>query len=108
MIEFLYSDKELLTKPGLRGKAQMAERDPLLQEREKTHGSFDFQAKVWAKLWDAIPDNARAKLAFNARQWLAMDMMLVKISRIASGDVKHKDHWDDIAGYAKLGSEACE
>jgi hypothetical protein len=32
----------------------------------------------------------------------AIDMIMVKLSRILCGDPNHKDHWDDIAGYAML------
>jgi hypothetical protein len=38
----------------------------------------------------------------------ALDMIALKLSRILSGQANFKDHWDDIAGYAKLGSEACK
>ena len=97
-----------LTREEWNYMQEQAQRDSILVEREKTHGSFAFQAGVWNKLWDAIPDDVRYQLKLSPAQWLAMNMILVKISRIASGNVKYKDHWDDIAGYAKLGSEACE
>lgn len=82
------------------------ERDPLLREREKTHGSFILNAKVSQEIkrayqWGDVkgmPDVARESL----------DMIALKISRICSGQWNFKDHWDDIAGYAKLASEACE
>ena len=32
----------------------------------------------------------------------AIDMIVTKISRAVEGDWEHEDHWDDIAGYAKL------
>jgi hypothetical protein len=35
-------------------------------------------------------------------------MIALKLSRILSGQANFKDHWNDIAGYAKLGSEACD
>ena len=35
-------------------------------------------------------------------------MIALKLSRILSGQANFKDHWDDISGYAKLASEACE
>ena len=38
----------------------------------------------------------------------ALDMIALKLSRILSGQANFKDHWDDIAGYAKLASEACK
>lgn len=31
-----------------------------------------------------------------------IDMILLKIGRIGSGDPDYRDHWDDIAGYASL------
>jgi hypothetical protein len=36
-----------------------------------------------------------------------MTMIMVKIAR-ASCNPREKDHWLDIAGYAKLGAEVCE
>lgn len=80
----------------------MTDRDPLLVEREKTHGSFKDNAELWEEL---------CKLghfqALSSTQKLALSMIYLKIARIA-GQPLVKDHWDDIAGYAKLGSEACE
>lgn len=35
----------------------------------------------------------------------ALDMIFLKLSRIASGQAGYRDHWDDIAGYAKLASK---
>jgi hypothetical protein len=32
----------------------------------------------------------------------ALDMIAHKIGRILAGDPNHADHWDDIAGYARL------
>jgi hypothetical protein len=32
----------------------------------------------------------------------ALEMIAHKIARILSGDPNHKDHWEDIAGYAEL------
>ncbi len=82
----------------------MANRDPLLQEREKTHGSFKLNAQIHKKLCYAYPHEPD----LNTEQRLALNMIYLKIARILSGQGDHKDHWDDIAGYAKLGSEACE
>jgi hypothetical protein len=79
----------------------MAERDPILVEREKTHGSFKKNAEVFNQLCGAIPD------VLEGPQRLAVTMILVKIAR-ACQTPHVKDHWDDIAGYAKLGAEACE
>jgi hypothetical protein len=32
----------------------------------------------------------------------ALSMIVMKISRILTGDPNHADHWADIAGYATL------
>ena len=84
----------------------MSDRDPLLTEREKTHGSFANNALVSQKLKAVLDDNAAPISSPIFRE--ALDMIFLKISRIASGQAHYKDHWDDISGYAKLGSEACE
>lgn len=78
-------------------------RDPLLVEREKTHGSFASNAEVWQTLCTIFN-----KVQFqNDSQRLAANMIFLKIARMAQTP-QVKDHWDDIAGYAKLGAEACE
>ena len=82
-------------------------RDPLLQEREKTHGSFEVHARTttqFKNILKAMPNWEN----LSPRHKEALDMIVHKIGRIASGKADFKDHWDDIAGYAKLGSEACE
>jgi hypothetical protein len=76
----------------------------LLTERQKTHGSFGENAeisthnKIWwhtRKGWDALIPVQKE----------ALDMISLKISRILSGQPNEVDHWDDIAGYAKLAAD---
>ena len=82
----------------------MTERDPLLQQRQTTHGSFADNAEISQRIKDAMALNrAHRAPVFNE----ALDMIALKISRICSGHENFKDHWDDIAGYAKLAAEAC-
>lgn len=82
----------------------MSERDPLLQEREKTHGSFKHNAKLWTDLVAVVPTRVNN---FPCEQQLAICMIMLKLSRIMSGQASVLDHWDDIAGYAKLAAETC-
>ena len=92
------------------------DRDPLLQEREKTHGSFAANAtfaqgmrklfRVGITDGQTLFDSHFDKMKPVHRE--ALDMIALKLSRILSGQADFRDHWDDIAGYAKLGSEACE
>jgi hypothetical protein len=78
----------------------------LLAARGTTHGRFE--------------DNARHAQALRAQwrtsvhwKWMppehreALDHIAGKLSRILSGQSTFKDHWDDVAGYATLASEAC-
>jgi len=83
--------------------AEGTARDPLLQEREKTHGSFAANAATYAKLMQAVSWEEN----IDSRQRLALSMIFLKIARLTQTP-KVKDHWDDIAGYAKLGAEACD
>ena len=38
---------------------------------------------------------------------MALVMIATKLSRILTGGPDFRDHWDDIAGYAKLASARC-
>ena len=85
--------------------AEAIARDPLLVEREKTHGSFAVTASLAQQFKTAIRNNNRNMATVQEE---ALDMICTKIARIVSGNANERDHWDDIAGYAKLGAEACE
>ena len=81
------------------------DRDPLLVEREKTHGSFKDNANAWMDIRETLRKHARPST--NNQQNLALEMIALKLARLCQ--TPHvKDHWDDIAGYAKLGAEACD
>lgn len=81
------------------------ERDPILVERQTSHGLFSHNAIFWKELCSIFLRAQRCPS--NEEQSLAMTMIMLKIARIAQNPGV-KDHWDDIAGYAKLGSEACD
>lgn len=81
--------------------------EAILAERGKTHGDFTDNARVMQALkrivhsevgWDRLTDVQRE----------ALHMILHKVGRIISGNPNTHDHWDDIAGYAKLVSERIE
>lgn len=79
----------------------MATQD-ILNERQGTHGDFSTNAALSQAFKDIIHRN-NAKLSTSQRE--SLDMIVHKISRILAGDPNHKDHWDDIAGYAQLVSD---
>lgn len=86
-----------------------AERDPILQSREKTHGSFEKNAEISQELKDIFAKHlVRQGIRLCPAQRESLDMIALKLSRILSGQANFEDHWLDIAGYAKLGMEACK
>jgi hypothetical protein len=78
----------------------MAEVD--LIERKKTHGDFSVHARITQGLKDVLRDDRNKLLPIHKE---AIDMILHKIGRICAGDPNIHDHWDDIAGYARITSE---
>jgi hypothetical protein len=80
------------------------DRDPILVEREKTHGCFQMNAKAAQAIKDVFVRHGYSTFAPGYRE--AMDLIATKFGRILSGGPGHQDHWNDIAGYAKLASEA--
>ncbi len=81
----------------------MQHEDELLTERSTTHGDIIDNAVTYAALKKAFWDNALPELVADARMQLPIDMILLKLSRIATGDYSFEDHWKDLAGYSQLG-----
>lgn len=82
-------------------KAKPAE--ALVAERGKTHGDWEKQAKLARELKDTFRHLHTSDMS--EMQYEALEMILVKISRIGTGNASEPDHWDDIAGYALLGKQ---
>ena len=72
--------------------------EKVLEERGSTHGSFEDNAYISQTIKMAI---SRGK-PMNDLPREALDMIALKISRIASGKWEERDHWLDIVGYATL------
>lgn len=75
--------------------------EEILAERQTTHGEFKDNARMsqnikrlmeGTKNWQSLEDFQKESL----------HMIAHKIGRILEGNPHFKDHWDDIAGYAKL------
>jgi len=82
-------------------------RDPLLNTRQTTHGSFEQNALISQSIkrimrasggWELLTDVERE----------SMDMIALKFSRILSGRSLELQHWEDVVGYAKLAEELCK
>jgi hypothetical protein len=78
-----------------------------LEERHKTHGSFEDHARITQRLKGVANDEIYQRFTRNQppltpRQSEALEMILHKIGRIIAGDASYEDHWTDIAGYAQI------
>lgn len=73
----------------------------VIEARESTHGDYVVQATLSAQLKDLARDTPGYHNA-GRDQTESIDMILLKISRILTGNPNEPDHWLDIAGYATL------
>ena len=81
--------------------------EEILTERGKDYGDFGrqafFQAQLKLTLKLALSEQAtRTGRVPNAAEEAAMEMICVKLSRLAYGNIHHLDSWQDISGYAEL------
>ena len=76
----------------------------ILAERGQTHGDFSSQAECAQDLKKAFHNWAQYN-TLTPYMKEAVDMILHKLARVATGDPFVQDHWDDIAGYATLVSD---
>ena len=79
-------------------------RHPILAEREASHGDFADTART-AQSLKYVMHAGKNWSDLTMVQQEALDKIASKIARILSGDPKHKDHWLDVEGYARLVSE---
>lgn len=83
----------------------MDEVDAIIEEREKTHGSYPRQSHIAQQLKDVLRSgDSYAQLTEG--QLEALDMICTKQARIVSGDPQIPEHWDDMSGYSRLGKDS--
>ena len=73
----------------------------LIGTRATTHGDFTDHARITQDL-KSIMTSSKNWQKLRSTQRESLEMIAHKIGRILAGDPTHKDHWDDIAGYAEL------
>ena len=81
------------------GRAPETYDNPILNERESSHGDFSTTAMIAQDLKSIVRGNSHK---LDNRQAESLDLICTKIARLLSGDNNCKDTWDDIAGYANL------
>lgn len=72
----------------------------ILNDRQNTHGDFANCARISQEFKMIIAANDN-NLSHAERE--AVEMIALKLARILNGGNRHKDSWQDIAGYALLG-----
>lgn len=78
----------------------------VLTERGAKHGDYTEQARITQNLKAMARNSVNWKEArLSSVETDAIEMILVKLGRILAGDPHHRDHWDDIAGYATLAAD---
>ncbi len=93
--------EEQMERDEVSGGGETDEIGAILKQRSQTHGDFNEQAYITQVLKNIV-HGQRQWNDLNAPMRESLDMILHKISRILSGDPCTKDHWADIAGYARL------
>lgn len=78
--------------------------EELLGIRGQTHGDFTLHSEITMDL-KAVMEGAANWKKLSAQQKESLHMIAHKVGRILAGNPDHQDHWDDIAGYAKLVSQ---
>lgn len=82
----------------------------LVTDRGKTHGMFRDHARCTQRLKavfhaELAQRNQRGQDRLDNKQVEAIEMILHKIGRVVAGDASFQDHWDDIAGYARIAND---
>jgi Domain of unknown function (DUF6378) len=80
----------------------MTDQEEMLAARAKQHGDFSVHAEITQRLKAIAQSDIGGYSSMSFPQREAVDMILHKIGRILAGNPNHHDHWDDIAGYAKI------
>lgn len=83
----------------------MSDIQHLLSTRGQTHGDYSHHASITQRLKDCMGPHYEIHHTVVHRE--SLEMIAHKIGRILAGDPDFRDHWDDIAGYAKLAADRC-
>lgn len=78
--------------------------EQLLAERAKTHGEYSEHARCTQNIMRAL-QSERNWDNLSDIQKESLHMFAHKMGRVVTGNPDIHDHWDDIAGYAKLVSD---
>ena len=83
---------------NLAGEVGVEQREPILVEREKTHGDFKHQGAFAQQLKDLYRASPNWNIMSGAQRE-ALDLDATKTSRIRFGDFLEEEHWKNKAEY---------
>jgi len=75
-----------------------------LSKKEKTHGVYKETAALSQSFKDVMR-SGRNWQNMTDQQKESLECIAMKLARLLNGNHNHRDHWDDVAGYATLGGE---
>ena len=73
-----------------------------LAAREKSHGNFDNAAAIAQRLKSAMRDTPSWEVRLDAMHQEALESIATLLASILAGDPKHREHWTNIAVFARL------
>jgi hypothetical protein len=79
--------------------------DDLIKDKETTHGHFDDTATI-AQTLKAIMRRGRNWESLPGPSKEALEQIATSVARILNGDAADPEHWNTIAGYARLRANA--
>jgi len=82
----------------------MTDIDKILAERAKTHGDYTEHAQCTQDIMLILMLH-RNWISLSPDQKETLHMIAHKMGRVVTGNPNVADHWDDIAGYAKLSGD---
>ena len=79
----------------------------IIDQRAKTHGEYKSTA-AWSQSLKDMFRSSHNWNGLNDGQKEALEMIAAKLARLLNGNPQFPDHWDDVAGYAQLGSASID
>ena len=80
--------------------------DEVLEQRHDTHGLYAHTARTAQRLKRVCNEAQVGKMTAEMAE--SLEMICTKIARVLAGNPHERDHWKDIAGYARLAELSCQ